>query len=83
MKKTERMVAVTGITSEKKTIVKILRTVTAKMTLEGSRELKQHISSLNINSPSLQHNFLGLFVYLHAVAGLVLLSTEFTQPTLN
>ena len=48
-----------------------------------NRELKQHITSLTITSPSLHHHFLCLFIYLRFLAGLVQLSTELTQPTLN
>ena len=48
-----------------------------------NRELKQYITSLTITSPSLHHHFLCLFIFLRFLAGLVLLSTEFTQPTLN
>ena len=49
----------------------------------NSRELKQDITSLTITSPSLHHHFLCLFVYLRVVAGLVIISTEFTKHTLN
>ena len=50
------------------------------------RELKQHITSLTITlltitSQSLHHHFLCLFIYLGFLAGIVLLSNEFTQPT--
>jgi hypothetical protein len=50
---------------------------------EDIRELKQNISSLIITSASLHHHFLCFFVYLGFVAGLVILSTEFTKPTIN
>ena len=40
------------------------------------RELKQHITSPTITSQSLPHHFLCLIIYLHFLAGLVLLSTN-------
>jgi hypothetical protein len=40
------------------------------------RELKQHLTSLTITSPSIQHHFLFFFVYLRFVTGLVLLTTN-------
>ena len=43
---------------------------------EVNRELKQHITSPTITSPSIHHHFLCLFVYLRFVTGIVLLSTN-------
>ena len=49
----------------------------------NTRELKQNITLLTITSPSLCHHFLCVFVYLHVVAGLVILTTECPKPTLK